>query len=494
MGSLSVSKGGGDKPHAVCVPFPAQGHINPMFKLAKLLHFRGFHITFVHTEFNRNRLLRSHGPHYLDGLPSFNFEAIPDGLPPSDAVDSTQDIPSLCFSTDRSCIGPFRELLQKLNDTNSTGAPPVSCIVSDGSMLFTLDAAEELGVPEVLLCTASACGLLGYSQYRNLVERGLTPFKDPDYSTNGDLETVIDWIPAMEGITLKYMPSFVRTTNPDDIMLNFIPTLIDRIHRASAVLFNTFSALEQSVLSALPTHFPPLYPIGPLPLLLNQLPDDEIKSLGSNLWKEDPACLEWLDSKQPNSVVYVNFGSIAVMTPNQLVEFAWGLADSRQQFLWVVRPDLVTGDAAVLPADFMAETADRGILVPWCDQERVLSHPAVGGFLTHSGWNSTVESIVNAVAMISWPFFAEQQTNCWYCCEKWGIGMEIDSEVKRGEVEKQVRELMEGDKGKELRRRAMKWKRLAEEATATPTGSSYLNLEDLINNVLLSTPKKNFSN
>ncbi|GMH21555.1 hypothetical protein Nepgr_023397 [Nepenthes gracilis] len=433
MGSLSISKGGGDKPHAVCVPFPAQGHINPMFKLAKLLHFRGFHITFVHTEFNRNRLQSSHGPHYLDGLPSFNFEAIPDGLPPSDTVDSTQDIPSLCFSTDRSCIGPFRELLQKLNDTNSTGAPPVSCIVSDGSMLFTLDAAEELGVPEVLLWTASACGLLGYAQYRNLVERGLTPFKDPDYSKNGNLETVIDWIPAMEGITLKYMPSFVRTTNPDDIMLNFIPTVIDRFHRASAVLFNTFSALEQSVLSALPTHFPPLYPIGPLPLLLNQLPDDEIKSLGSNLWKEDPACLEWLDSKQPNSP---------------------------QTVLWVVRPDLVTGDAAILPAYFRGDgrQGDSGAMVRPGEGAK----PPGLGVLTHS-----------------WVEFH---------------GMEIDSEVKRGEVEKQVRELMEGDKGKELRRRAMKWKRLAEEATATPTGSSYLNLEDLINNVLLSTPKKNSSN
>ncbi|GAB4861249.1 hypothetical protein Ancab_036412 [Ancistrocladus abbreviatus] len=172
------------------------------------------------------------------------------------------------------------------------------------------------------------------------------------------------------------------------------------------------------------------------------------------------------------------------MTPRQLVEFAWGLANSGKQFLWIIRPDLVTGNTAALPAEFVVETAERGLLVQWCDQERVLSHLAIGGFLTHSGWNSTLESLVNGVAMTSWPFFAEQQTNCWYCCEKWGVGMEIDSDVKREEVERQVKELME--EGTNMKRRAVEWKKLAEEATALPSGSSYLNFENLIKDVLLS--------
>ncbi|CAL5374843.1 unnamed protein product [Camellia sinensis] len=86
---------GGDKmPHAVCIPVPAQGHVNPMLKLAKLLHYRGFHITFVNTEYSHERLLRSRGTNAVHGLPDFQFETIPDGLPPSEA-DSTQDIPSL---------------------------------------------------------------------------------------------------------------------------------------------------------------------------------------------------------------------------------------------------------------------------------------------------------------------------------------------------------------------------------------------------------------
>ena len=174
MDSLSRER----KPHAVCIPFPAQGHINPMMKLAKILNSRNFHITFVHTEFNRNRLLRSYGPKALDGLPSFRFEAIPDGLPPNDA-DATQDIPSLCRSIDLHCLVPFRDLLRRLNRSGhgGGGVPPVSCIVSDVSMCFTLDAAEELGIPEVMLWTSSSCGCLGMAQYDQLIQLGLVPFK-----------------------------------------------------------------------------------------------------------------------------------------------------------------------------------------------------------------------------------------------------------------------------------------------------------------------------
>ncbi|MQL74390.1 hypothetical protein Taro_006753 [Colocasia esculenta] len=90
------------------------------------------------------------------------------------------------------------------------------------------------------------------------------------------------------------------------------------------------------------------------------------------------------------SVLYVNFGSITVFTAQQLVEFALGLADSGQPFLWVIRPDLV---AAVLPESVFEETAGRGFLTSWCPQEEVLANPSIGGFLTHGGWNSMPESI-----------------------------------------------------------------------------------------------------
>ncbi|CAI9089847.1 OLC1v1024494C1 [Oldenlandia corymbosa var. corymbosa] len=476
MGSISVPK---EKPHAVCIPYPAQGHINPMLKLAKVLHHKGFHITFVNTEFNHKRLLKSRGPDALNGLPSFQFKTIPDGLPPSN-VDATQDVPALCKSTTTNCIGPFKELIAELNrDAAVSSLPPVSCIVSDGAMSFTLDAAEEFGIPEALFWTTSACGYLGYWQYSKIVEKGLTPLKDSSYLTNGYLDQVLDWVPGMKNIRLRDIPSFVRSTDPDEYMIKFVLQETGRAHKASAMILNTYDELEKDFLGPLSTLLPPICTIGPLNLLEKQVDDDKLAALGSNLWKEEPECLEWLDKKDPKSVVYVNFGSITVMTSDQLVEFAWGLANSQIPFLWIIRPDLVSGDSAVLPPEFSEEIKGRGLLASWCPQEKVLTHPSVGGFLTHSGWNSTLESISNGVPMICWPFFAEQQTNCWACDTQWGIGMEIDNNVKRDEVENLVRELMVGEKGKEMKKKSLDWKNKAEQA-AKSTGSSSSNLENLI--------------
>lgn len=161
------------KPHAVCIPFPAQSHIKAMLKLAKILHHRGFHITFVNTEFNHKRFLRSQGPNSLDGLPDFCFEAIPDGIPESDK-DATQDAVLIFESVRKYLSAPFRKLLITLNDMS----PPVTCIVSDGFMsTFTITAAEELGIPIALFYTIAACRFIGIKQFHNLMEQGLATLK-----------------------------------------------------------------------------------------------------------------------------------------------------------------------------------------------------------------------------------------------------------------------------------------------------------------------------
>ncbi|XP_057470256.1 7-deoxyloganetin glucosyltransferase-like isoform X2 [Actinidia eriantha] len=475
----SMAQTGKPSPHAVCIPYPAQGHITPMLKLAKLLHHRGFQITVVNTEFNHRRLLKSQGASSLHSVSSFRFETIPDGLPPSDA-DATQDIPSLCDSVRKNFLVPFRDLLTKLTST-------VTCIVSDVTMnVFTVKVAEELCIPVVLLWTSSTSAFMGFVHYRQLIQKGMTPLRDEICLSNGYLDTVIDWIPGMKGIRLKDLPTFIRTTDPNDIMVAYALEVVDISHKASAMVFNTFDALEHDVLEALSTMFPPIYALGPLQLLLNQIPENDLDSIRSSLWKEEAECLTWLDSKESNSVVYVNFGSITVMTPQQMTEFAWGLANSKQAFLWIIRPDLVAGDSAILPGEFVTETKGRGLLATWCPQEEVLNHPSIGGFLTHCGWNSTLESISSGVPVLCWPFFAEQTTNCWYCCNHWGVGMEIESDVKREKVESLVRELVVGERGREMKRRAMEWKSKAEEATACPVGSSYVGFEMVVQCLLKS--------
>ncbi|KAK9937751.1 hypothetical protein M0R45_014523 [Rubus argutus] len=174
------------KPHAVCIPAPAQSHIKAMLKLAKILHHRGFHITFVNTEFNHKRFLKARGPNTLDGLPDFCFEAIPDGIPES-GEDATQDLILLIESVRNHLLAPFRDLLIKLNSTSS----PVTCIVSDGFMsALTTTAAEELGIPIALFYTISACSFMGFRKFRTLLEKGLAPLKEESCMTNGFLDKV----------------------------------------------------------------------------------------------------------------------------------------------------------------------------------------------------------------------------------------------------------------------------------------------------------------
>ncbi|KAF5191038.1 Udp-glycosyltransferase 85a8 [Thalictrum thalictroides] len=243
--------------------------------------------------------------------------------------------------------------------------------------------------------------------------------------TNGYLETPIDWIPGMKDIRLRDLPSFIRTTDPNDIMIKFALREVERTYKASAIVLNTFDELELDVLNAMKSELPPVYTIGSLHMLVNQISDSGLNSIESNLWKLEAGYLQWLDSKEDNSVVYVNFGSITVMTPQQMIEFAWGLANSNQTFLWIIRPDIVSGDSAILPHEFLMDTKERGLLA----------------------------------------------------------SMEIDNNVKRNEVESLVRELMEGEKGKEMKLKAMEWKMKAEEATS-PTGLSYKNIDKLVKEIL----------
>lgn len=98
------------------------------------------------------------------------------------------------------------------------------------------------------------------------------------------------------------------------------------------------------------------------------------------------------------------------------------------------------------------------------------------------------ESVCAGVPMICWPFFADQQTNCRYACKDWGIGVEIDNNVKREDVEKLVNELMEGEKGKKMRQKTLEWRKIAEEDTR-PGGSSYINLEKMIKDVMMIKTK-----
>lgn len=165
-----------EKPHAICMPFPAQGHINAMLKVAKLLHFRGFHVTFVHTEYNSARIGSSNEMPPLLAADGFRFESIPDSLLPSIDPNTKQDLPSLVLAVCNEFLSPFRDLMKRLNDPSS-GVPPVTCVVSDCITGFTLEIAKEFGIPDLFLSSFSASGFMALFHLKELMEKGLVPIK-----------------------------------------------------------------------------------------------------------------------------------------------------------------------------------------------------------------------------------------------------------------------------------------------------------------------------
>ncbi|KAM0861070.1 hypothetical protein ACQ4PT_046142 [Festuca glaucescens] len=424
-----------------------------MVNVAKLLQARGFHVTFVNSEYNHARLVRTRGAAAVAGSRGFRFATIPDGLLAASDDDVTQDIPSLCKSTTETCLGPFRRLLAQLNAAASTGDhPPVTCVISDLIMGFSMDAAKELGLPYVQLWTASAISYLAY--YHSGTE---LPYKDwyVKQLTDGYLDTPVEDLPGLWNMRLRDFPSFIRSTDPDEFMVGYVIKETGRAAGASAVILNSFGDLEGEAVEAMEALLVKVkvYTLGPLNLVAPR----ETSSIGRlSPWKEQEECLEWLHGKEPASVVYVNFGSIVVMTSVQLVEFAWGLANSGRQFMWIIRPDLVRGDAAVLPQEFLAETAGRGLMASWCPQQEVLNHPAVGVVLSPD--SQRVEL---------------------------GAGERIDTNVQRDAVTSLIAELMDGEGGKKMRKRAQQWREKAIMA-AKPHGPSHRNFDELVRNVLLA--------
>lgn len=281
--------------------------------------------------------------------------------------------------------------------------------------------------------------------------------------------------------------SVLRTIRLSDfphvkIYENGFPTReAEEAFQASGIIFETFEALEHDVFDAIKPVFQNVYAIGPLQMLLNSASTGTGDYLESvfNQHGDEIHCLEWLDSMKPNSVVYISFGDLEVMTPRQLCEFAWGICNSNQPFLWKITPDFAKGQLATLPLEFLEKTKERGLIATWCPQEQVLAHPSVGLFVSHFGTSSMLESICAGVPMIGWPCYGDHQVSCGYSCNRWGIGMKIEEDMKREEVESLVRELMEGDKGKEMKEKVMEWQKLAVEATGKG-GSSGKKFDSLV--------------
>ncbi|XP_057824662.2 7-deoxyloganetin glucosyltransferase [Cryptomeria japonica] len=464
----------GVRGHALLLPFPAQGHITPLMQLANILISNHIVVTFVNTDFLEKRLNHTF-THYL------RFESFPDGLPPDHV--RTLKLPELCESLQKHAPFHVHNIVEKIEQ--SVHVPPLTIIIADGVFSFTQQIADKFGVPRVAFWTTSACGFSAYYYMPLLIHHGYIPLKDDRDRYKND---VITCIPEMEALRVKDLPSFLTVTDAEDYMFQYLLREAQNTHPASLVLLNTFQELEGPLLSDLNSKFGnKVLSIGPL-LLSSAGFGDAIAGTNSSIWNEEKSCLEWLEKQKESSVIYVCFGSITVLSDEELVEFAWGLEASNQPFLWAIRPDLVQGSRAVLPDEFVEKTKERSFFVSWAPQSKVLSHPSVGGFLTHSGWNSTLESISSGVPMICWPFFAEQPTNRRFVDDVWKVGYEMRENVVREEVEVLVRKLMnlEDNQGREMRVRLKKYKDKAI-TSVKEGGASYKNMQEVLKQMQMKT-------
>lgn len=233
-------------------------------------------------------------------------------------------------------------------------------------------------------------------------------------------------------------------------------------------------------------------------LLANKEIEDK-ESRGGNPNIQTTNLLQWLNEKEPNSVLYINFGSLVQMNPNQLTEIAHAIQESSQNFIWVIKKNSKDDDEddivnKGLPKGFeerMSKTKKGLIIKGWAPQLMILEHKSVGGFLTHCGWNSILEGISSGLPMITWPLFAEQFYNEKLLVEVvkigvgvgskkwWYLGEEEQEIIKREEIGKAIAFLMgESVEALEMRKRAREMGEAAK-TSVNCGGASHINLVSL---------------
>uniref|UniRef100_A0A0D9WYX6 Glycosyltransferase n=1 Tax=Leersia perrieri TaxID=77586 RepID=A0A0D9WYX6_9ORYZ len=429
-------------PHVLVFPVPAQGHINCMMHFATGLVAAGLHVTFLHSDHNLRRLGDARAAPAAD-TPRLRFLSVPDGLPDDHARAIGGGIMGLLESLRTKGSVAYRSLLASLvrgaGDNSNDGFPPVSCVFADGLMPFAVDIAEEIGVPALVFRTASACSVLANMSIPRLFELGELPFRSGD-----DLDEPVRGVPGMEGfLRRRDLPSYFRTCteNHTDPMVKMLMDVTAHSCRARAVVLNTAASLEGSAVAHIATHVRDVFAVGPLHAMF------PAPASNASLWRADDGCMAWLDGQPDRSVVYVSLGSLVTISKEQFTEFLSGLVSAGYPFLWVLRPDMVgASESAALREAVTSAGESKARVVGWAPQLDVLRHRAVGCFLTHAGWNSTVEAAAEGVPMVCWPFFADQQINSRFVGAVWRTGLDMKDVCDRAVVARMIREAMESPK------------------------------------------------
>ncbi|XAR59712.1 Trans-zeatin O-beta-D-glucosyltransferase [Bertholletia excelsa] len=468
------------KPHAIFVGYPLQGHVIPAVHLAIKLASRGFTITFVNTESIHEQTAKSQPDDDGDifagarrsGL-DIRYTTVSDGLPL--AFDRS-------LNHDQFMAALLHVLSAHVDETVArivkSSDPPVTCLIADTFFVWPSKIAKKYGLKYVSFWTEAALVFTLYYHVDLLRKHG-------HFGCLRAREEPIEYLPGVPSIDPKDMTSYLQDCNGWNVCHQIIFTSFDDAKGADFVLCNTVQELEPQTIQALQARVP-LYAIGPI------FPTGFARSIvPTSLWPEAD-CNEWLDNKPPASVLYVSFGSYAHVTRDDLVEIAMGLSLSKINFVWVLRPDIVSSDDVdPLPVGFREEVGDRAMIIPWCCQVQVLAHRSIGGFLSHCGWNSVLESIWCEVPLLCSPLLTDQFTNRKLVADDWKIGINLCDKkpISRVEISEKINRLMSEKSGNEYKKRIGELKKTLEKATAKG-GSSENNFDQFMKELILKRKRK----
>ncbi|MCL7047566.1 hypothetical protein MKW94_017918 [Papaver nudicaule] len=461
--------------HVLMIPFPSQGHINPCLQFLKRLVSKGLKTTLVTTNFISKSIQPKLGH-------NIGIEFISDGydnggFAESDSVQSYLQRLQAVGSAD------LTQLIKKLNSSTEMKDNPVNCIVYDAFLPWALDVARQFGLVGGSFFTQPCAVNSIYYQFG----KGLLKIGEDMVTANSDV--LITGLPLP--LQVSDLPSFLGVPGTYPAYLEMVLNQFINVEEADWIFINSFDMLEVQVVDWMTKKFPQLRTIGPtIPsvYLDNRIEDD--RDYGLNLFKPDSSiCMNWLNAKANGTVVYVSFGSMADLSKEQMEELAMGLIGSNSYFLWVVRGSEEHKLSAKILEEI--ETGNKGLVVKWSPQLQVLSHEAVGCFVTHCGWNSTLEALSLGVPMVGIPQWTDQTTNAKFIEDEWRVGVRVKvSDARKGiwtrkDLEVSIREVMEGEKGKEMKRNSSKWRKLAQQAVDLG-GSSDQNLDEFVAKLICS--------
>ncbi|XP_022895845.1 hydroquinone glucosyltransferase-like [Olea europaea var. sylvestris] len=459
------------EPHIAIFPTPGMGHLIPLVGFAKvLIQKHNFNVTFI---IPTDGPLSNAQKSFLEKLPPRIDYVV---LPPVNFDDLSKDakIETRIALTVTRSLSSLRNAVKSLISTKRFAAFVVDLFGTDA-----FDVANEFKIsPYIFYPTTAMCLSLFLNlskidesvscEYRDMSEKLRIPGCMPIHGSD-----LLDPIQDRKNDAYKWILHHSK-----------------RYGMAAGIILNSFKELEPGAIEYLQekeTGKPPVYCIGPL---------IQMGSKSEN--NEEYECSKWLDEQPSSSVLYISFGSGGTLSHEQIIEIALGLEMSEQRFLWVLRcPSDTTASAAYfsiqnsgdplayLPQGFLDRTKGRGLVVPlWAPQAQILSHDSTGGFLSHCGWNSTLESIVNGVPLIAWPLYAEQRMNAVMLTEDVKVALRPKSNEKglvtRLEIAKVVKGLMEGEEGKGIRSRMRDLKDAAAKVLSDD-GSSTKTLAELAN-------------